>query len=425
MNSIQVTSISVSEKILKIEFSVDSSLEKYFTSQRTLEIKYSEDISSVPESILVIPFVCNVLPIVWLTDATLKIPQLDREFYEGIPGVKQGYIDMSPMLVFKGNLQIEQLVSNSYVPSDETATLFSGGVDAFATLIAHAEEKPQLVTLWGADIKLDDSIGWAHVRKHTEQTSSDYGLPAPMFIRSNFRTMLDEGTLGDLVASSKDNWWHGYQHGIAILGHTAPIAYLHHWKTLYIASTYTRDNKTICASDPTIDNKLHLVSTRVCHDQYEYHRQQKVEHIVSHCRYSQHKINVRVCWITAGGKNCCKCEKCLRTIFAFLAEGEDPANYGFSAWRKGIEGAKFSTPKYCRYTPKLRKVYAQIQARFRETQAYRNDSSINWFYKVNFHQAITLRDRLRDKTHKTLNRWRRSISKRFNKWKQRRNIQTP
>ena len=396
MNMIKVLAVNVIGGGLRIGFEVSAELESYFTEERVQEIEYTEDISDVPESVLVIPFVCNVLPIAWLADATLEIPQLDKEFYEGIPGLLEGYKNMSPMLEFKGKVRVGQLVDNSYMASDKVGALFSGGVDAFATLIAHAEEKPRLVTLWGADVKLTDIEGWERVKRHAVDTCREFDLPAPLLVRSNFRLLVNEGTLGELVAASGDGWWHGYQHGIAMLGHAAPVAYLQRWKTLYIASSFTPDNKAICASDPTIDNKLHLVSTRVWHDQYECHRQQKVGHIVEHCRAVGKNAMLRVCWIISGGTNCCVCEKCQRTIFALLAEGEDPADYGFPEWRTGIAGTQFTTPRYCRYTPRHRKVYAQIQTRFLETGAYKDDVFINWFRSVDFYQTLTLNDRLYD-----------------------------
>lgn len=395
MNTIKVITVSAEQGKLRVEYEINPGLELYFTADRVFEEECSEDISTVPESVLVIPFVCNVLPVAWLTDAVLDVPQLDREFYEGLPGVLEGYRNMSPMLEFKGKVQVGQLVDNSFTPSEKVAALFSGGVDAFATLIAHADENPQLITIWGADVKLTDSEGWARVKQHAEDTSRDFGLVAPLLVRSNFRTIVKEWELDSLVAASGDGWWHGYQHGMALLGHAAPIAWLKRWQTLYIASSFTPDNKSLCASDPTIDNKLHLVSSRVWHDQYEYHRQQKVEHIVAHCRAVGRKVMLRVCWITSGGTNCCVCEKCQRTIFALLAEGENPADYGFRDWSKGIEGTSSWIPRYCRHTPKHRKVYAQIQERFRQTQAYQNDPAINWFYKVNFYQTPTWGDKLR------------------------------
>ena len=86
---------------LHIQYEVSFDLNVYFSKERVFEVEYNEDISGVPECVLVIPFVCNVLPIIWLTDATLIIPRLEKEFYESLPNVLTGYKNMSPMLLMK------------------------------------------------------------------------------------------------------------------------------------------------------------------------------------------------------------------------------------------------------------------------------------------------------------------------------------
>ena len=53
---------------ITIEFAVGDELEQYFKTN-IFQIEYSVDILDVPYGLAVIPFVCNVLPIVWLTDA--------------------------------------------------------------------------------------------------------------------------------------------------------------------------------------------------------------------------------------------------------------------------------------------------------------------------------------------------------------------
>jgi hypothetical protein len=41
-----------------------------------------------------------------------------------------------------------------------------------------------------------------------------------------------------------------------------------------------------------------------------------------------------VCYFSTDGKNCCKCEKCSRTITGLLLEGIDPNQHGFSYDKK-------------------------------------------------------------------------------------------
>ena len=144
---LRVDSVSADSRSLTVAFSLSANLNRYFNEPHVFRVKYSQDISGVPEGILVIPFITNVLPIIWLTDAVLQVPRLDRVFYESIPEIKKGYADMSPMLTFKGRVEVDELEEHDVSPSEQVAAFFSGGVDAFATLIRHREEKPILLTM--------------------------------------------------------------------------------------------------------------------------------------------------------------------------------------------------------------------------------------------------------------------------------------
>lgn len=381
MTQISIIAINVNRNKLSVEFDVSEDLLNYFSNEKTFEVEYSEDISNVPDGILIIPFVCNVLPIVWLTDATLLLPVLDKTFYDSIPDIKNGYVNMSPMLTFKGDVIVEKLQKNEYTATHQTAAFFSGGVDAFATLIAHADEKPTLITLYGADIKLTDTVGWNNVREHVEKTIADFELPPPVMVKSNFRQFVRESNLENLVITSGDGWWHGYQHGIGLIGHAAPIAYIKRLKTVYIASTYTKEDKVICASDPTIDNMVKMGSCRVWHDQYEYSRQEKLTNIINWVRKKKTYPTLRVCWISSGGKNCCICEKCLRTKYGLLAEGECPAMYGFKQLDTNFSEKKYMSSYILTALPHIRVEWRKIRNRFNETNAYRDDNRISWIYK--------------------------------------------
>ena len=81
MNNIYIDTISIHQHVIKIHYHVDDNLKVFFNPNiKYFEIEYSCNIESVPTSIAVIPFVTNVLPIVWLTNSTLTIPELDKTF---------------------------------------------------------------------------------------------------------------------------------------------------------------------------------------------------------------------------------------------------------------------------------------------------------------------------------------------------------
>lgn len=389
---IRIDSVAADSRSLTVRFSLSEDLAHYFDEQHVFHVEYSQDISGVPEGILVIPFVTNVLPIIWLKDAVLQVPKLDRVFYESIPDIKKGYADMSPMLNFKGRVEVGEIEVYDVSSSDQVAAFFSGGVDAFTTLIRHHEEKPILLTMRGADVKLSDVEGWQIVHDHTIETAKQFGLPEPVFITSTFRTFLREGELTQLVAASGDNYWHGYQCGIGLIGCAAPIAFKKRVKTVYIASTYTSDDKLISATDPSIDDKVRWAPSSVVHDGYEWNRQQKIHAIVGYAEQTKIYPQLRVCWITAGGRNCSCCEKCLRTMYGLMAEGEDPTMYGFNVTSlNAIENRRVAYDQ----TPQLLLAnWGPIHKRFQQTHCYANDARVNWILRIKDLRHCPLSDRL-------------------------------
>ena len=273
------------------------------------------------------------MPVAWILDAEIILPELDKDFYEHIDEIKNGYVEMYPKLKFGGKLTVQKLVDNSKNFSNDggAATFFSGGVDSFATLINHIDEHPTLITLWGSDIKLNDFTGWKNVKKHALETANQFKCKN-FFIKSSFRQFINEGLLSGLVDPIvHDGWWHGFQHGIGIISHAAPYVYCNKISKIYFASSFSENQKGTytCASDPTIDNYLYVGKCQTVHDGYEFNRQDKVRNICKYRRQTDENIQLRVCWESSGGQNCCHCEKCYRTILAILVEGENPEKYGF------------------------------------------------------------------------------------------------
>lgn len=329
-DSIVVDNIQIHNNKLDVFYHATGRVCKYINNNTHFFSHYSCDIGMVPDSIAVIPFVVNVLPIIWVTDSILELPELDSDFFQSIEEFKKGYIKMYPMIAFGGEVRVVSLVKNVIAKSEnDVAAFFSGGVDAFSTLINHISEKPILVTVRGADIKLDDVDGWSIVTNHVNQVASEYGLNV-LLIESNFRYFLNEARLNELIGSAKDNWWHGFQHGIGLIGLSFPAAYTCGFAKIYIASSYTKEDRYTCASDPLIDNYLRFANAQIFHDGYEYSRQKKIECLCSYVKKTSKTMNLRVCYMVDGGRNCCRCEKCYRTITGIIAEGHSPLNYGFN-----------------------------------------------------------------------------------------------
>lgn len=208
---IKVSKITLESNHLKVDFTVSDNLNHYF-KELFFWAEYSKDITNTPESIAVLPFVCNVLPIIWVTDSILIIDEIDEDFYDNLNAIKKGYKEMYPMLDFRGEITIENVIKNSIEShSDNVACLFSGGVDAFATLFDHIDEKPQMITIWGGDVKLTDDEGWKIAENHIQNTAKECHLPNPIIVKSNFVDFINQIECNHLVKCTKYNYWYGVQ----------------------------------------------------------------------------------------------------------------------------------------------------------------------------------------------------------------------
>lgn len=379
-----------SNKVL-YSFHVSTGLKSFFTDRQFI-IEYCIndmplDISSVPNAVLAIPFVCNVLPIIWLADAELVIPELDEDFFISIPAFKQGYIDMYMDATFKGKVTVDTIENNIITRSNRSATFFSGGLDAWCTLARHFKEQPDIISIWGADIKVDNLDGWVVLYSNLKESAKDLGLPI-ITIKSTFREVVNESALSrTFYPVLHDGWWHGAQHGIGLIGHSAPSNYLRGVTTQYIAASFSpEDGKLTCASWPTIDNNVRFAGCRVIHDAF-ITRQKKIRIIKDFCEASGKKVILHVCWRTSTGRNCCKCEKCCRTIIGLLVEGAKPEEYGFSG---ELIDYKYIAD-YIRYDvvhDQVSKAYwKQIQAAYRENRSFLDRKiveKIGWINNVDF-----------------------------------------
>lgn len=329
MEQIVLQSVIAQGNALRYVFSVSQGLEPYF-SGKPFVMEYPMDISGVPEAVLAVPFVCNVLPIIWLTDSRLVLPELDKDFFDCIPNVKKGYEAMFPESVFAGEVCPERIVECRRKENGGCGALFSGGLDATQTLVDHFDEKPHLISIWGSDIRYDNEEGWKAVHDGIAETAKRFSLPDAV-IRSSFREFDREGVLHETFSEQlKDGWWHGVKHGLALLGHTAPYAYCAGLATVYIAaSNCPADGVVRCASNPSTDNHVRFSGCRVVHDGFAYSRQDKVGNVVGFVRKTGKPVTLHACWRSQSGSNCCRCEKCYRTIAGILAEGEDAGNFGF------------------------------------------------------------------------------------------------
>lgn len=377
----------VENNTIKNYYELSGEWSRFFSKEREFMLEYSSLIKNVDLSISNIPIICNILPMVWVFDAELIVDEIDADFWYCISSLKKGYMDMYSEMKFRGKVTAKKIVPHKHLSASNVACMFSGGADAFHTMLSHIKESPDLISIWGADVDIDNVNAWSVVENHITNTASDYNLKSA-FVKSSFRKMINEQELNEFVIPlAKDNWWHGFQHGIGILGHVAPYAYKYQIGKLYIASSFVEAQKGqyTCASDPTIDNYLRFCGCTVIHDGYSYTRQDKIQQICEFSRNNEYKPYLRVCWKSKTGRNCCSCEKCFRTILAIYAERQNPQDYGFEysdkEFKKMISNFKYKLKSREKEVGVLR--YAPIQKAMRKNyHPYEVDYRLKWFYDV-------------------------------------------
>lgn len=302
-------------------------LEKYIDSSIIPFYSYDVNIENVPKSVVIIPFLCNILPICFVLDFTITLDELDKEFYDCINDYRKAYQKMIPMIEFKGNVKVKKLVDNKLVSNTLTCLMFSGGIDATSSLVMNEKLISDCVTIWGADVKYNNEDGWAKMYCSVNSIIKKFNKQSKI-IKTNMREYINENELTKAVAKSNDGWWHGFQHGISLLGAIAPLAFICGYNKIIIASSFTKEFQPICASDPRTDNCFRFANVTTKHDGFEYDRCQKVENIYKWVNKKDTSLDVHVCWESSSGTNCGHCEKCLRSYLNCRAMGYDGTRLG-------------------------------------------------------------------------------------------------
>lgn len=317
---------SDSGKKINYIYNYTPDIAKYFNKKEPLFAKYESSISNIPESISVIPFLANVMPIAWFAGFDIHVNEVDDVFYKSLERIKEEFSRNFPQIdPLKSNLVVKNKVKNQY-PTDKTSMLFSGGVDAYTTYFRNMSPGLDLITVWGADVDLDDEKQWSRVVELNEKEKL-LKCNNKYYVTSNIRDFYTHNV--DLLLADL-GWWGKVQHGLSLNSLVAPLSYIDGYSTLYIASSYTENFGFAWGSTPEIDNKIRWGETSVVHDGFELKRQDKVKVIVDNLKSLDSALVLRVCYSELNSRvNCSKCEKCHRTIIGIILENEDPNKYGF------------------------------------------------------------------------------------------------
>lgn len=328
MGNIILKSISIEDNIIRYRFDVSDEMKCYF-HETELFIDYGESISSVPISVLTIPFVSIFSPLSWLFNLSLWVDEIDETYYYSLRQLKVSYQEAHYNYQFKGRFIPSIIISNEISVSENGVLLFGGGVDCHSSFLRNKDRINEIVNIngWLHSKDEEDAVDLADINMTRE-----YGKMMKIrskHIRSNFASLLNIKGIDKVIQPNVNvGFWYGFLHSMAFIGVAIPLAFLRQSSSIFIASSNTKGQNNVCASDITTDS-LHRFcrNGRTIHDGYELNRQDKIKIIVDYKRIIASHYPLHVC--SFNDHNCCECEKCFRTITSLIAENEDPKDYGF------------------------------------------------------------------------------------------------
>ena len=348
-----IKSVIVDHNIIKVEPS-DCCAEKYFTfPEFIIEYDQSINLSDIATSVASIPFIVCIAPSIWLAGDNYTIDELDADLFYTLKRIKKIFTIFYPQFKWNGNIVPQRLVYNRTtkpVSSDETALLFSGGLDSTTLSFALKDYKQLLLTVQGIDIPFDDTARWQNIQKANTSFAQSFGH-TNAFIRFNGCKVIDYYRLSEISESISKWWWWDYILGsMGFIGVTVPLLYQKGYKAIQVASTKTISYPYPWNTHPLIDNNLCFAGIRAHHRHEELTRLAKVQSVTQHlCNYELSIPFLRVCWRDKQGGNCCNCvNKCLLTMHDILVEGYDYQSFGFpvsfstlqETTRKAFDGTK-------------------------------------------------------------------------------------
>lgn len=213
------------------------------------------------------------------------------------------------------------------------ACAFSGGVDSFYTLWSHPPQNERnldyqvsyALFVHGFDIALEDEATYSTARHAYEETMQMLGLQL-LTARTNVRQLL-----------ACVDW--GLAHGSALIGLALALGLL--LSRFYVPATHTYSDLVPWGSDPRLDPLLSTETLQVVHDGASVTRVEKTAVIA---QWAETYSRLRVCWVKPDGlSNCCRCEKCIRTMIALDMVGTLPqyTTFPLPMERQNIRSCRF------------------------------------------------------------------------------------
>lgn len=316
---IDISLIRVSNGKIHYKLSVSRPMRKYFVQLDSYVDYIGVDLTSINDSLLIIPMLFTIAPFAWAIGADIHVDEIDASALKSLKKVKEIYRKFPSKFSFAGDIFPQKIVSNNFGGS-RTGLLFSGGVDSMTSYLRHKDTRPDFISIWGLpDLPHFEKVFWKRTFTNISCLARLDSVTA-FQVKTNILRSINIELLGREFGVK---WFLEAACDPFLLGFTAPISALRGLGTILIASSYTQDYQSVPAAHPLIDENMAWADVRVKHDGFELSRQQKLKYLVQ-SENQRYLAYLRVCWDNALEKNCGDCEKCMRTITGLAVEGINP-----------------------------------------------------------------------------------------------------
>src|SRR5215471_2275466 len=237
------------------------------------------------------------------------VPAISRRLAHRVPRIMDVLLALFPNF-HRISVKLNVREESPQPPGDAVATLFSGGVDSFYTLLKGStgtdpDLRPtHLFFMRGLEQPLDQSSGANATRDIVQEIANQTGVGL-LWGETNLRLLF--GLNYEL-----------YYHASALIG--SALALSRGMKRLLVPSTFSYGQLIPWGSHPLLDELWSVESMDVIHHGAEARRVDKIAMLARDHRSTFRHL--RVCLKNqAGPGNCGRCQKCARTMMALEVVG--------------------------------------------------------------------------------------------------------
>lgn len=294
------------------------------------------DLTKFDESILIMPFIFDVLAAIFISNKEYFVDYFDTEMSKSIERFRSIFKMMYPHTQWEGKIYCKNEITHNFQFSkNRVLTLFSGGIDSTYALLTNLDKTQILFTQQG-HIDSTGNQQWEETLFIAQRFSELFNCKlSTAYSRGAYIT---NRYLCSKLSPDIYDWGLQAIGDLRWMGKAIPLMIFHQTSKLIIPATSTWDFPATTMANGVIPSAFFFGDclSASCSG-FDCTRTEKTALIADYLTktFPGEKWKLKVCF-NPNGKNCNYCRKCLRTIHDFYATGFDPNLFGFEISRKEI-----------------------------------------------------------------------------------------